>query len=131
MGGVLKTNMALTKLCLSCEHKRNNTRMVPSNDSLFSIYTKSTVNDIGDAGATSISDALKTNTTLTKLDLGREDRSYTNYIHRRIHSFSILVKSTVNKIGERGTQSLSDALKINTTLTALCLASDDKKRNNT
>ena len=44
------------------------------NNPLFSIPTKSTGNDIGDTGATSLSDALKTNTTLMKLDIGCKNK---------------------------------------------------------
>ena len=65
----LKSNTTLTQLSLSCSHKRNNTRMASINNPLFSIFIKSTDNYIGDTGATSLSDALKSNTTLTELDL--------------------------------------------------------------
>ena len=44
--------------------------------------------------------------------------------------FFILIKSTENKIGERGATSLSDALKSNTTLVELNLKCE-YKRNNT
>ena len=37
---------------------------------LFFVLIKSTENRIGETGATSMSDALKSNTTLTKLNLG-------------------------------------------------------------
>ena len=41
--------------------------------SLFSILIKSTANDIGDTGAASLSDALKSNTTLTELSVWSEN----------------------------------------------------------
>ena len=69
MSEALKSNTTLTLLDLGGKGKRTNTQMVSVNNSLFSILIKSTVNDIGDTGATSLSDALKSNTTLTKLNL--------------------------------------------------------------
>ena len=68
----LKSNTTLTELDLSCELKRNNTQMASMNNPLFFILSKSSANIIGETGATSLSDALKINTTLTKLDLERE-----------------------------------------------------------
>ena len=44
------------------------------NKPLFSIFTKSTANNIRNRGATSLSDALKSNTTLTELNLSCEDK---------------------------------------------------------
>ena len=66
----LKSNTALTELDLRCEDKRNDTQMASINNPLFSILVKSTDNNIGERGAKSLSDALKSNTTLTKLYLG-------------------------------------------------------------
>ena len=43
--------------------------MTSINNSLFSFLFTSTVNNIGDTGATSLSESLKSNTTLTELDL--------------------------------------------------------------
>ena len=54
-------------------------------------------NKIGDAGAQALAETLKTNTTLTRLDLGG------------------------NKIGDAGAQALAEFLKTNTTLTTLYL----------
>ena len=62
--------------------------MTSVNNPLFSILTKSTGNNIGDAGAKSLSDALKSNKTLTKLYLDGEDkRNNTNGIHQQPNSF--------------------------------------------
>ena len=69
MSDALKSNTALSGLDIGGEDKRNNTQIAFINKSLFSILNKSTGNWIGDTGATSLSDALKSNTTLTKLDL--------------------------------------------------------------
>ncbi|AIK95649.1 hypothetical protein [Candidatus Odyssella acanthamoebae] len=66
-------------------------------------------NQIGDTGGTALGEALKTNTTLTFLDLGNKDWGK-------------------NKIGNRGGTALGEALKINTTLTYLDLG-DNKISN--
>ena len=109
-------------------NKRNNTQIASTDNPLFSILIKSTENNIGETGATSLSDALKSNTTLTQLDLSREDkRNNTNGIHQQ-STLSILNKSTENRIGEAGATSLSDALKSNTTLTKLDLRSENQKK---
>ena len=53
--------------------------MISINNSLFSILIKSTDDIIRDIGVTSLSDALKSSTTLMELYLGREDeRNNTN-----------------------------------------------------
>ena len=44
------------------------------NQQQTSLFIKSTDDYIGDTGTTSLSDALKTNTTLTQLDLKGEDK---------------------------------------------------------
>ena len=74
MSDALKSNTTLTKLYLDGENKRNNTQMASINNRFFSILIKSTGNDIGDTGATSLSDVLKSNTSFTKLDLSCEDK---------------------------------------------------------
>ena len=126
----LKSNTTLTQLCLCCEDKRNNTQMASINNQLFSIFIKTTDNKIGETGATSLSDVLKSNTTLTQLSLrsGRKrNDTQTTSINNTL--FAVLIKSTGNDIGERGATSLSDALKSNTTLTQLCLCCEDKRIN--
>ena len=53
----------------------------------------STGNKIGETGATSLSDALKSNTTLTKLELdGEHERNNTNDAHRTISFFFLSYK---------------------------------------
>ena len=69
MSDALKTNTTLTQLDLRCKDKRNNTQMSFTNIQLFSIPIKSSGDKIGETGATLLSEALKSNTTLTKLDL--------------------------------------------------------------
>ena len=58
------------------------------NDSL-SPHAASTDNKIGDKGATSLSDALKSNTALTNLDLRGEDerKQHTNSTHQQFTLF--------------------------------------------
>ena len=80
-----------------------------------------------------MSEALKSNTTLTALNNGGEDKR--KKTHKRhpstIHYFSFLFSSTGNKIGDTGATSLSEALKSNTTLTTLNLWSETKERRHT
>ena len=59
-------------------------------------------NDIGDEGVIAISEALKTNSTLTELGLES-------------------LRSSRNKIGPAGAQALADMLKVNSALTSLNL----------
>ena len=91
-----------------------------------------TDNEIGDIGATSLSDALKSNTTLTQLSLRGKYKWHNTKQSQSINNplLSILNKSTGNDIGEAGAASLSDALKSNTALAKLNL-SCEYKRNNT
>ena len=90
-------------------------------------------NDIEDTIAESLSETLKSNTTLTKLDLSGDDKR--KKTHKRhistIHSFSILITSTDNEICETGVKALSEALKSNTTLTKLNLDGVGKKKEGT
>ena len=97
---------------------------------LFSFLFTSTGINIGDTGATSLSEVLKSNTTLTKLNFGGEDKRKKTQKRRlsTIHNFSLLFTSTGNNIGDTGATSLSEALKSNTTLTELCLSGDYKKK---
>ena len=93
LSDALKSNTTLTELNLRSGHKRNNTQMTLVNNPLFSISIKSTVNNIGETGATSLSDALKSNTTLTELNLNSEHKKkqHTNGIHQQstlFHSHS-------------------------------------------
>ena len=76
-----------------------------------------------------MSDALKSNTTLTKLYMESvHTKETTHKWHPSTnHSFLFLVKSTENDIGVTGASSLSDALKSNTTLTQFNLESKHKK----
>ena len=89
MSESLKSNTTLTELNLESEDKRKETQKTSTNNSLYSFLFASTGNNIGDTGATSMSESLKSNTTLTKLDLSGE---YKRKTHKRnpptIHSFS-------------------------------------------
>ena len=130
MCDALKTNTTLTKLDLKSEGKRNNTQIAFINQNTLSILIKSTDNKIGDTEATSLSDALKTNTTLTKLDLKSEGkRNNTKIALVNQPTPSILTKSTDNIIGDKGATSMGEALKTNTTLTQIELRGEDKRNN--
>ena len=103
-------------------------------NSLSPYLISSTANKIGDTGATSLSEALKSNTTLTVLNLKSEYKiEKTRKRHpSTIHSFPFLVTSTGNHIKDTGVTSLSEALKSNSTLVTLnldCLNRTKQKRN--
>ena len=66
----------------------------PSTIHFFSFFSISTGNSIGDTGATSLSESLKSNTALTKLNLdGEYKRKNTHKWHQStIHSFSFSIQ---------------------------------------
>ena len=105
--------------------------MASINNPLFFILIKSTEINIGETGATLLSEALKSNTTLTGLNLsGEHKRNNTEMacINKPLLFSRLKRKQTGNNIGEKGTKPLSDALKSNTTLTELDLRGSDKKK---
>ena len=58
--------------------------MVPTLKPIVTILREITGNEIEDTGAASLSESLKSNTTLTKLDLSGEDkRRHTKGIHQQ------------------------------------------------
>ena len=127
----LKTNTTLIELDLSREDNRKKThKRHPSTNHSFHFLLTQTDNKIGDTGATSLSESLKSNATLTEFDLkSKDERKKTHKTHPSTnHSFHFLITSTDNKIGDAGATSLSEALKSNTTLPKLYLWSDDKRR---
>ena len=68
----LKSNSTLTGLDLGCENKKKqNTKVASINNLLYCFLIKSTVCRLEDTGAALFGDALKTNTTLKTLILGR------------------------------------------------------------
>ena len=109
--------------------KEKTQKRYPSTIHPFAILIISTENKIGDRGATSLSDALKSNTTLTKLNLRREKKRKKTQKESIYNSLSsILIVSTVNGIQTRGAKSLSEALKSNTTLIKLDLSCGNKRK---
>ena len=72
---------------------------------------------------------MKSNTTLTVLYLGGEDKRKKDTQKTSLNNslFSFLVTPTGNNVGERGATSLSESLRINTTLTELDLSCKGKK----
>ena len=96
---------------------------------IHSILFTSTDNNIGDTGATSLSEALKSNKTLTQLNIeGQYKRKNTQKTSINNSLFPILFSSTDNKIRRAGAISMSDALKSNTTLTALNWSNDKRHK---
>ena len=123
-----------------------------SKKNFFVQHLKVTYNNIGDAGAESISRALKTNTSLKSLDISsvlfcssifhtqqvtklglvvlrafREHSKQTLHSHHLLFAVCYLLKhlshSTDNDIGDSGVESISGALQSNTSLTSLDIAS--------
>ena len=72
-----------------------------------------------------ISESLKINTTLTELYLFSEDKIMKMKIEIGERELEKLIW-TDNNIGAEGAKTISESLKINTTLTGLELGSDDK-----
>ena len=87
MSYALKSNTTLIELDLSCEHQNTHTNGIHQQSTLF-VIINSTGNSIEETGATSLSYALKSNTTLTQLDLMGEDNTDTNGIHQQSTLFS-------------------------------------------
>ena len=122
----LKSNTTLTKLDLSGENKKKTHKRHPLTNHSFLFLFTSTDNNIGGTGATSLSELLKSNTTLTELNLSGEDKRNAKDIHQPI-TLLFLLSLTDNYIGERGATSLSESLKSNTTLKKLDLWGEDKR----
>ena len=94
--------------------------------SFYIACTTSTGNEFGDRGATSLSEALKVNTTITKLNLSCENRRHIIiFINNSLFFF---FTSTVNDIGDTGAISLGEALKSNKAITKLNLGRNTKAR---
>lgn len=87
-----------------------------SNIQIFPILIKSTDNNIGEEGTIALSDALKTNTTLTKLNLRGNQNSFQN-LFLSFHFYKL-----GNMIGGTGAKSLNEAFMINSSITKLDLS---------
>ena len=74
MSEALKSNTTLTELYLNGEGKRKNTQMKDISSSVFSFLFTTTGGDLGKNGVISLSEALKSNATLTKLNLYSKDK---------------------------------------------------------
>ena len=88
---------------------------------LFSFHMQSTDSQIRERGATLLSESLKTNTTITKLNLYCTSKWYT-WDEKRVpmsHSLSVSFLSTVADMKDMGVTSVCEALKSNTALTKL------------
>ena len=81
-------------------------------------------------GTKTLSESLKSNSTLTKLDLSGADerKKDTQMISIKNSLFSFLFASTENKIGDTEAASLCELFKKNTTLTELNLSGADKRK---
>jgi Ran GTPase-activating protein (RanGAP) involved in mRNA processing and transport len=79
---------------------------------LIHSFLLNTGNNIGTEAAIKLSEALKSNSSLTRLNL------WSNKLVSSVHSFSL---NTGTNIGEEGAIKLSEALKANSSLTSLNL----------
>ena len=85
---------------------------------------------IGEEWATSLSDALRSNTTLTKLNLCCEHKRTIGYGEKKKHTHLLTqINSTGCDIWDIGAASLASALKVNTTLTELDISGEHKGNN--
>ena len=119
--GALKSNTTLTELNLSCQHKRNKNDI--HQQSLFFsifIFIKSTGSRIEETSAMSLCDLLKSNATITELNIRSEPSKQRKSIWR-LSTLSLHIKPTVNNIGEAGATSMSEVLKSNSALITLDL----------
>ena len=95
--------------------KKEYTQKTSINNSLIPFLFTSTDNNIGERGATSLSESLKSNTTLTELILWGEDKR--KKTHKRnpstIHYSSFLNTSTGNNINDKLEEVISNALQRN------------------
>ena len=86
----------------------------------FSPSLENTDRRLGDNGTNGVCQALKKNTVITSLDLGREHHSF------KCNGCIVLMRLELdNMIGDTGIQSLSDALKINTKLKSLFISGEN------
>ena len=93
----LESNTTLVKLNLKSENQRKKThKRHPSTNHFFSIIITTIDNHIGDIGTTSLSEALKLNTTLTKLNMFCGYERHTKDIYQQ---FALLF--TTHKQGTR------------------------------
>ena len=81
-------------------------------------------NNIGDEGVKTLGEALRINTSLTRLYLNSDEEIRDKIWHERT-KVMIQWEWKENNIGPEGVKSLSESLKINTTLTELNLNGDD------
>ena len=88
-------------------------------------------NKIGDEGARGLGDALKTNTTLTTLDLSREQQDHKETQQEQGKHNGMRSDWADNGIGDEGARVLGGALKTNTTLTELNLWGEQRDHKKT
>jgi Ran GTPase-activating protein (RanGAP) involved in mRNA processing and transport len=117
----LKVNRTLTTLSLSCMFIQHNSRQLC--DVLVCVMSDwGSANSIGEAGALALAEALKTNLSLTTLDLSCMFIQHNLAQLCNISACVISDTGTGNRFGDDGAQSLAEGLKENRTLTALSLS---------
>ena len=87
---LLKTNTTLTNLNLSGEDKKKKDTPKDINQQVILHFLFiQTGNHIGDTGATSLSESLKSNTTLTELNLESKNEREKTSINKSLFPFSL------------------------------------------
>ena len=117
LGDALKTNTTLTEMVLICEqqdHKQTQQEQGRHNGT----WSDWTDNRIGDEGARALGGALKTNTTLTKLNMEGEQQDELT-THSQAQAPPTQGLQAVNGLGDEGKKALREALQANTALTQL------------
>ena len=109
------------------KQKKEDTKGIHQRFILSFLFT-STGNKIGERGATSLSESLKSHTTLTELDLTGENKTRKTQKWQFTIFTIVYLHVTGNGIGYIGAESLSESLKSNTTLAKLNLMSEKKRR---
>ena len=90
----LKVNTTLVEIDLSGKKQRKKThKRHPSTIHSFPFIITSTGNKVGDTGVASLSEALKSNTTLTELNLSGQDKR--KQIHKRRPSTNYLLHADI------------------------------------
>ena len=117
----LKTNTTLTELSLGGEQQDQGRTLKPRKAQQHEVWL--IANRIGDEGARALGDALKTNTTLTQLELNSEQQDHKETLKESKSKHNGMWSGwAANVIGDEGARALGDALKTNTTLTQLWLS---------
>ena len=124
-----QTQRSLNSIWVVKTKERRYTKDIHQQITLFPINFSRTGNfNIKEGGAIPLSEALKSNTTLTKLDLSSEDKRRAIHMTLCLSLVTNLVKLIGTYIYPKGGVALSEALKVNSSLTDLNLEGNNKRK---